>query len=106
MAKFCSVIGYAEYVETSPGVNKEVITEIKVYGEVLKFGRKTDNTEYIHGDIVMDNQFSIVMNPYISDHLFAMRYILWMGVKWKIATVTVRPPRLVLTVGGVYNGTT
>lgn len=106
MAKFCSVIGYAETRETSLGVHEEVIVEKKAYCELLKNNRKLENGESVNDDVVINNQFSIVANPYASTHFFAMRYIKWMGAKWKITNVTVQPPRLILTTGGVYNGPT
>ena len=35
-----------------------------------------------------------------------MRYVHWMGALWEVNSVEVLNPRLILTIGGVYNGPT
>ena len=46
---------------------------------------------------------SIIADPFAYQNFHAMRYIEWMGAKWKITKVNVQSPRLILSVGGVYN---
>lgn len=104
MAKFCGMIGYAEMHETSLDVHEEVFVEKKAYGDVLRNTRKLENGEYLHDDVSLNNQISIVADPYASTHFHALRYVKWMGAKWKVTHVEVLPPRLILTIGGVYNG--
>jgi len=106
MAKFYGKIGYSEMQKTSLDVHEEVIVEKSAYGDVLRNIRKLENGEYLHDDLVLNNQISIVANPYAATHFFAMRYVDWMGAKWKITNVDVQLPRLILTIGGVYNGPT
>jgi hypothetical protein len=33
-----------------------------------------------------------------------MRYVEWMNARWKITSIDVKRPRVILTIGGVYNG--
>ena len=106
MAKFSGRIGYADTRETSPGVWEEVFVHKQAYGDVLRNNRKLENGEYLHDDLALNNQISIVADPYAMKHFFSMRYVEWMGVKWKITNVEVLPPRLILTIGGVYKGPT
>lgn len=106
MAKFYGVIGYADTQETSLGVHEEVFIRRHAYGEVLRNNRKLENGEHLNDDLTLNNQISIVGDPYAVKHFFSIRYVEWMGAKWKVTNVEVQPPRLTLTIGGVYNGPT
>lgn len=100
------MIGYAETIETTPGVWTEVITEHPYYGDVIKNVRRLDKSEYLNDDINISNSISVVGDAYAYNNVFAMRYISWMGARWKISSVDVQRPRLILTIGGVWNGDT
>lgn len=104
MAKFYGAVGYAELVETRPGVHEEQITERTYYGEIGRNTRRLQSTDQLNDDINIANEISIVADPYAYDHFHKMRYVEFMGAKWKITNVEVQRPRLILTVGGVYNG--
>jgi hypothetical protein len=104
MAKFYDVIGFASHEETSPGVWEEVVTERKYYGDVGRNTFKYQSSSNLNDDINISNEISIVADEYANANFHAMRYIVIMGVKWKINNIDVQRPRLILTVGGVYNG--
>ena len=106
MAKFYGKVGYAETVETALGVWEEVIRTRKYYGDVQRYVRKLDNSSNVNDDVTVGNIISIIADAEAVDHFFAIRYVEWMGAKWKVTNVEVTPPRLILTLGGVYNGTT
>lgn len=103
MAKFYGEIGYATMTETKPGVWTEVITERKSSGDVIKNTRRWQAGENLNDDLMIDNKISIVADPFASQNFHAMRYVKWMGALWKITNVDVQRPRLILTIGGVYN---
>lgn len=104
MSKFYGSIGYTETKETSPGVWEEVITERKYYGDLTRNYRSLKTDDKVNDDITISNQISVVADPYAYQNFHTMRYIEFMGAKWKITNVEVQYPRLNLTVGGVYNG--
>ena len=104
MAKWYGVIGYAETVETDPGVWEEQITERSYYGDTIRNTRLLQNAGGVNDNINVANQFGIVTDPYATQNFHSMRYIEFMGTKWKITNVEVQYPRLILTVGGLYNG--
>lgn len=104
MAKYYGLIGYAETVETAPGVWKEQITERVYYGDVIRNSRRLQSTEHLNDDINISNQISIVADPYAINNFHSMRYAEFMGAKWKVSDIEVQYPRLLLTLGGVYNG--
>lgn len=104
MGKFYGSIGYAETVETSPGVWVEQITERKYYGDVNRDSRRLQSVNQLNDNINVSSEISIVADPYAYNHFHSMRYVEFMGAKWKISTVEPKPPRLILTLGGLYNG--
>lgn len=103
MAKFYGVIGYAKMEETKPGVWTETITEKQHNGELIRNTRKMQSSDQLNDNINIANDVSIVSDPFADENFHAMRYIEFMGTKWKITNVEVQYPRLLLTIGGVYN---
>lgn len=104
MAKWYGVIGYAETLETRPGIWEDKITERNYYGDVIRNSRRLQTTNQLNDNITVSNEISIVADPYANQNFHAMRYVEFMGTKWKIDNVTVQYPRLILSLGGVYNG--
>ena len=104
MAKYFGVIGYAESVETSPGVYEERFVERQYYGDFMSNSRNLQSSGDLNDDITISNKISIVSDPYAKLNFHAMRYLEWMGTKWKISSVDASTyPRLILTLGGVFN---
>ena len=104
MAKYYGKIGYAETVETNPGVWTEQITERSYYGDMIRNTRRLQSAEQVNDNINIANDLSIIADPYAINNFHTMRYAEFMGVKWKISNVEVQYPRLILTLGGLYNG--
>jgi len=104
MAKFYGEIGYAETIKTAPGVWSEVITEKKYSGDIIKISRRLQAGDNLNDDLTVNNEISIIADPFAYQNFHAMRYIKWMGASWKIVKVDVQRPRLILSIGGVYNG--
>ena len=103
MAKWFGAIGFAETVETTPGVWEEQITKRNYYGDLNRNTRRLQSTEYLNDDINITNELSIVADPYAMSHFHSMRYTEFEGVAWKVSNVTVQSPRLVLSLGGIYS---
>jgi hypothetical protein len=104
MAKWYGAIGYAELVETKPGVWTEQITVRNYYGDLLRNSRRLQSADQLNDNINISNEVSIVADPYANQNFHSMRYVEFMGTRWKITNVEVRYPRLILTLGGEYNG--
>lgn len=104
MAKFYGKIGYANTVETKPGVYEEQIVERSYYGDLIRNTRRLQSADQVNDDINISNEISIVADPYATNNFHTMRYAVFMGTKWKISNVEVSYHRLILTLGGVYNG--
>lgn len=106
MAKWFGNIGYAETIEdpVGSGVWIERITERPYYGDVLRNSRRLQNPGQINDNINISNQISIISDQFANQNFHAIRYIEFMGSKWKVSDVEVQYPRLTLTIGDVYNG--
>lgn len=107
MAKFYGPIGYGITSETAPGVWTDTIVERNYRGDVLQNYRKVSQGESINDNIDVSNRLSIISDPFAMQHFHTIKYVKWMGAAWKVTTVDAsQRPRLILTIGGVYNGET
>lgn len=104
MAKFYGKIGYAITKETTPGVWVEEIVERSYYGDVIRNIRRLQGSENLNDNINVSNEISIVADAFANQNFHSMRYVEYMGTKWKVSSIEVKYPRLILSIGGVYNG--
>lgn len=107
MSKFYGVIGYAIPYESSPGVwNNDEITEKKYRGDVLQNINRWQPSENLNDDFTIDNKISIISDPFAYANFSYITYIHWMGTNWKVKNIEIIRPRIILSIGGVYNGPT
>lgn len=104
MNKFYGEIGYSIQTETYPGVWEEQIEERTYSGDVIRNMSRVQEAQKVNDDINVDNKISIIADPFAYNNFYTMKYIRWMGALWKIKSVEVQRPRLILTIGGIYNG--
>lgn len=123
MAKFYGTVGYVETVESEmyPGVYVEKATEYEYYGDIVKNNLRRINGEHLNDDLVINNSVSIVADAYAFRHCSAIRYVRfymngpwsWDPFEeeesdkkppaWKVTSVDIQPPRIILNLGEVYN---
>ena len=89
--------------DVRPGVWDGEITEREYFGDLIRNTSRYQTSDKLNDDINISNEISIVADPFAYQNFHAMRYVEFMGAKWKISSVEVQYPRLILTVGGVYN---
>lgn len=106
MAKWFGKIGYVETKEVQPGVWTPSVTEHEYYGDMIRNTRRYQSAQKVNEDLTISNELSIVADPYAQQHFHAMKYAEVYGSKWTITSVEVQFPRLILTLGGLYNGAT
>lgn len=102
MAKYFGKIGYGVSETTKPGKSVPKITEREYHGDILQFRRRWENGEHLNDNLNVDNKISIVADPFAYENFHAIRYVWWMGTKWKVISAEVQYPRLILTIGGVF----
>lgn len=104
MAKFYGKVGYTITNETSPGVWKPSIIERMYSGDLVRnTTRKLESSGEVNDNITISNDISIVADQFAIENFGSMIYAEFMGTKWKISSVEVQYPRLLLSLGGVYN---
>lgn len=109
MAKCYVEIGFVETEEKIDGTIHTGVWEEKIvpkmyYAEIRRNYKVTASNDKVNSDILLNNTFSIIADPYANNNYFAMRYVKFNNVKWEIANVEVEYPRLIINVGGIYNG--
>ncbi len=108
MAKFVGKIGFSQENEDAAetGIWTPTITEIKYHGDVINDTYKYNDNSKVNQDLNISNKFSVVANSFAVENIGNMLYLEWKGVKWKIITAEISFPRIILYVGGLYNGET
>ena len=104
MAKFTGLVGYVTQTETSPGIWQSIPVERKMRGDVFRLASSVVGDGKINEDIDIQQRISLVADPFAYENFSNLKYVTYMGVKWKITGVEVQRPRLILTLGGVWNG--
>lgn len=103
MAKFFGNVGYAMSSETAPGVWKENIILHPHYGDTLQDHMRPQSDDKVNDNITISNRISIVADPFAISNFHNIKYVEYMGTNWKVTSVDVQYPRLILTLGSVYN---
>lgn len=103
MNKWHGVVGYAETKDKGLGVWEEEITERNYYGDVIRNTRRLESASQVNDNINISNEISIVADPFAYQNFHSIRYVEFMGAKWKVSNAQPQHPRLILTIGGLYN---
>lgn len=103
--RYSGMIGFA------PTKNKgdddiwsEKIEEHPYKGDIVRHSYNAQNVEKLTDDVQVNMQISIVANEFAYNFMHLIRYATWRGVKWRVTSVEPQYPRLLLSLGGVYNG--
>jgi len=104
MNKWYGEVGYVRSVEVEPGVYENETTTRNYYGEWARKSSKFQTSGGVNDDKDISAELSILADPYAELHFHSIRYVKFGGVKWKVNSVEPRRPRLILALGGEYNG--
>lgn len=87
----------------APG-NWKQYTVIKQYpGEWKRIESKWTPGDKTNDDKRVNNQLEIISDPFALLNWTQIRCVKYMNVQWSVNTVTLRPPRIVMEIGGLYN---
>lgn len=103
MAKWSGKIGYATTEEVEVGLYQEKYVEKPYYGEINTDIRRRRDTGKVNDDLSITSELSIIADPFAMENFSNIAYAIYMGTKWKVESATVQFPRIVLSLGGVYN---
>lgn len=104
MAKFYGKVGYVQTQMGARGVYSEVATEKYHRGDIIRNSKQTVTEGEVNASLSVSNEISIVADPYALENFHSIRYVEFMNSKWTVTRVNVQYPRLLLTLGGIYNG--
>lgn len=103
MAKYYGLIGFAHPIDDErPGITYDDIVERPYFGEVLRNARRVQSGDKINDDLTVSNQISLLLDPYLIRNYYNIRYLTFMGAKWKVTNLEMRYPRLIVDIGGLY----
>lgn len=103
MAKFAGKVGFSNTIETSPGIwNSDTVEKIYV-GDVLSMSLRYQNNTQINENVTLSKRISIIADIFVNNNIHTIKYITYMGIKWSISEFDIQYPRVILTLGGVYN---
>lgn len=106
MAKWSGKIGYIKIEEIETGVwsDGEVIEHMH-FGDIISSHTKIQQApDSTNNNISLMNNISIIADAFAIENFGYMKYAVIRGVNWKITDIEVKHPRLILTIGGLYNG--
>lgn len=104
MARFYGKVGFGQTQNQGNGVH-ELVVQYRMYaGDVVRNSRMIKDDQKVISDLTVSNSISIVSDSHANEHFSAIRYVEWAGSLWEVADVTVESPRLLLRLGGLYNG--
>ena len=104
MSKFYGEVGYADTIETRPGVWVDSIVERSYYGDVYEMRSRWDKSGGVNENLTISHTINILADAFAYEHFSKIKYVKWMGAKFKVTEIKVQRPRLVLTIGGEWNG--
>lgn len=105
MGKFYGAVGFWDgEEEVRTGVTRPKIVERNYYGDILRSGNRWQDSSQQDAHFTLNNRISILSDPYAHEHWPAIKYIIYNGTKWQVESVEESYPRLILEIGGVYNG--
>ena len=104
MARFFGNVGYVISTNPSPGVYDQESISREYFGDEIKSGSRWKSGDAINDDVIISNEISIVADPFAYTNFSDIRWVEWMGNKWKVESIRIDRPRLILSLGGIYNG--
>lgn len=110
MNRFYGAVGYAiaeEVIDDNgnpTGVWEDKIIERHYYGETYKRSYKWSSGDQLNDDVNLNMEIKIMADPYSYEHISHIKYVKYMGAKWKVTSASPERPRITLSIGGIYNG--
>lgn len=102
MSKFSGKLGFVTTVETEEGVYIEDRKEVPAKGFLRRITNRYNNSDSVNTNLRLSNEVSVLATPWMNHHLMDLRYVVWKGSKWEVQSVSIDPPRVTITLGGLY----
>jgi hypothetical protein len=104
MAKFSGLVGYVTQSESSPGVWSSVENPIMMKGDIIRQSSNGQNDDKVNSDVSLNHRVSLVGDAYSFGNYYNIRWVEINGLKWEISSIEIQRPRIIVTLGGIWNG--
>jgi hypothetical protein len=106
MSKFYGNVGFSETVETpaGSGIWKKITIPKPYKGDFLQNYVRSEQGIGLNDDLTVSNRISIIADRYARHNFHSIKYVEYLGTKWKVTNVEDQRPRLILSLGGMYHG--
>jgi len=104
MARFSGEVGYVTQEETTPGVWTSVDKVRTMRGDLIRQNANNRDSDKANGDVSLNHRVSLVGDAYSFANYFNIKWIKIDGYKWKVTSIEIQSPRIIVTIGGMYNG--
>ena len=102
--KFSGIVGYAVQVETAPDIWREVIVERKYHGDVVQTAWHSQAAaQTLNDNPSLNCQIEVVADAFAWANYGNIRYVIYENSKWKVSSIQIRRPRLIINFSSVYN---
>lgn len=103
MTRYYGTVGYVVTEETSPGVWTETTRKRKLRGDILTSSRRFEHGLGTNDNLVLSTRLSIVADKFVKENFSTIRWVEYLGVKWKVTNAELLYPRIILSLGERYN---
>lgn len=108
MAKYAGLVGYVTQEEKVPGVWSTVADPKPMRGDIIRASASSQNdgrlsSDKINKDVTLNHRVSLVGDAYAFGNYYNIKWIEIDGAKWEVSSVELQRPRLIVTVGGLWN---
>lgn len=105
MARWHGKVGYTVTGKVEAGLYEEEEVMVREYsGDYSGFAWQNQNSGGINDNLVISGTVSIVADQFAYQNCSNISYVEVEGTKWKVTKIEPQHPRLILSLGGVYNG--
>ncbi|MBP3826295.1 MAG: hypothetical protein ILA11_11260 [Butyrivibrio sp.] len=100
--QWCGKVGFTEEIKEGVSVYRNEIVERKYFGEVLSLSHKDQSDKSINKDFTISNRISLISDPFGMRNFHKICYATLGDVKWRVDSVEVAYPRLILSLSSLY----
>lgn len=104
MAKFAGLVGYVTQEEKVRGVWSPVENSVTMKGDIIRQSSSIQNDNKVNSDISLNHRISLIGDAYAFSNYYSIKWIEVHGVKWEVSSVEIQRPRIIVSLGGVWNG--
>ena len=102
--KYYGMIGFSETVQVDLDDWETRINEYPYAGDINRVSTSWKASEHMNENLTISMEISFIGDTHALENYANIRYATWRGTKWRVINITESHPRIVLTLGGEYNG--